>query len=191
MLVKASVSLTNRLISAGVIKSEEFDIYQFGIENTILKLIHLASYAALGVIIGKLPELIIFLMAFIPLREYSGGFHAKTPLRCYIVSCLTVSTVLLLFKFTTSYLINYSIPIALVGSFLLFLIIPVEAKDKPLDESEKIYYKSKGGFLILLELVLTLISRMIEWDKIGLILSLAIFYEMFIALAGKYIKSNN
>lgn len=191
MLGKASESLTNRLISVGVIKSEDFEIYQFGIENTILKLIHLASYIALGLIFGRLPELIIFLVAFIPLREYSGGFHAKTPLRCYVVSCITVFTLLLIMRFAPLGLMNYSIPIALVGSFLLFLVIPVEAKDKPLDESEKIYYKSKGGFLILLALILTLLFKMLNLDKIGFILSLAIIYEMIIAIAGKYIKGKD
>jgi accessory gene regulator B len=191
MLSKASESLTNRLISVGIVKAEDFDIYQFGIENTILKLIHMVSYIVLGLILGRLPELIIFLAAFIPLREYSGGFHAKTPLRCYIVSCITVFTVLLILRFSPTDMMNYSIPIALVGSFLLFLVIPVEAKDKPLDDSEKIYYKSKGGFLILLALILTLIFKMLELDKVGFILSLAIIYEMIIALAGKYIKGRD
>lgn len=191
MLGKASESLTNRLIAVGIIKSEDYEIYQFGIENTILKLIHMASYITLGLILGRLPELIIFLAAFIPLREYSGGFHAKTPFRCYIVSCITVFTFLLILIFSPEGIMDYSIPIALVGSFLLFLIIPVEAKDKPLDESEKIYYKSKGGFLILLALVLTLIFRMLNWDKAGFILSLALLYEMIIAIAGKYIKGKD
>lgn len=191
MLTKASVSLTNRLVSAGIVKSEDFEVYLFGIENTILKLIHMVSYVTLGIMLGKLPELVVFLAAFIPLREYSGGFHAKTPLRCYIVSCFTVFTVLFILRVVPDAMLNYSIPISLVGSLLLFLVIPVEAKEKPLDESEKIYYKSKGGFLILLILVLTLVFIILDWDKIAFILSLSLAYEMFIALVGKYIKSKD
>lgn len=191
MLDKASESLTNRLVSAGIVKSEDYEIYQFGIENTILKLIHMVSYITLGLILGSLPELFVFLAAFIPLREYSGGFHAKTPLKCYIVSCITVFTVLFILRFAPEAVMNYSIPIALVGSFLLFLVIPVEAKEKPLDESEKIYYKSKGGFLILSILVLTLIFIMLDLNKIAFILSLSLIYEMIIALAGKYIKGKD
>lgn len=191
MFEKASEGLTKRLVAAGVIKADDYDIYQFGIENTILKIVHMASYLILGLLFGRLPELIVFLIAFIPLREYAGGFHAKTPLRCYIISCSTVFTVLLLIRLASPVLMEYSIPIALIGSFLLFLVIPVEAQDKPLDESEKIYYKSKGGFLILLTLILTLLFKILQMDEIGFILSLALFYEMVIAIAGKYIKGKN
>lgn len=188
MLEKASERLTNHLISSGVIKSEDYEIYQFGIEHTMLKLIHLMSYVALGLIFGKIPELIIFLIAFIPLREYSGGFHAKTPLRCYLVSCLTVVSILLLFTFAINYLIPFNIIIALVGSIGLFFVIPVEAKEKPLDEEEKVYYKKKGRIILLIELLLVIIFKILQWNLVSLIVALSIFYEMFIVYAGKLKK---
>ena len=185
MVKKVSSGLTDYLIKKGVIENEVYDIYQFGIENTILKIIHLVSYIILGAIFGLLPELIIFLIVFIPLREYSGGYHAKTPLKCYIVSCFTVFSLLLIIQFTPETLLKYSILLALIGSFVLFLIVPVEAESKPLDDSEKIYYKSKAGFIIILILVLTLFLRTIELYNVSYILALCLIFEMVVAVTGR------
>ena len=188
MFGKAAERLTNRLIKNNIIKQEDFDIYQFGIENFIMKACHIVSYLILGICFKLVPELLIFLAAFIPLRENSGGYHAKTPLKCYIVSCGTVITYLCLMRFLPNDIMEYSSILALASSLVLFIIIPVESENKPLDETEMAYYKSKAGFLIIIELALVLIFRLLLWSELSFIIALSLFYELFVALAGIYTK---
>lgn len=197
MLDRAADRLANKLIKSRVIKEEEHELYQFGIETALLKGVHLMSYFILGILLGRVMELIIFLAVFIPLREYSGGFHASTKLRCYVVSCMTVFSMLVILKLFPKEYYGISIYLAMVSGALLFLLIPVETKNRPLDDSEKIYYKSKAGFIIVLLLVLSLFLFMMKQMSYSLILALGLFYELIAAIAGKVIiisekiKSNN
>ncbi len=168
---------------------EDYEIYQFGIENFIMKACHIISYLIIGILFGLLPELMVFLAAFIPLRENSGGYHAKTPIKCYILSCSTVVTIMCLIRFISESKMQYSIFMALIVSLILFLIVPVDTDNKHLDDSEMAYYKNKARFIIIIELGMILIFRMLLWNYISFILSLSLTYEMIIALAGIYIKS--
>jgi accessory gene regulator B len=184
MFNKLSESLTNRLIETGIINTDELEIYRFGLETLMMKLCHLASYLLLGIFFDKLLELLLFIAAFIPLREYAGGYHAKTPLRCYLVSCLTVISLLFLLHATPSQVMNYSIILAFLASTILFFVVPVESANKPLDESEKTYYRSKAGFLIIFILTGALVSRMLDWNYLSYILALSLAYEAVIAIVG-------
>ncbi len=188
MLSKASESLTNRLVKNNIIKVEDFEVYQFGIENFMIKACHIVSYIIIGFLFQQLPELLVFLAAFIPLRESSGGYHAKTPLKCYFLSCSTVITMMCLIYFMPESMMEYSIVLAVASSLILFLIVPVEAENKPLDEAEQTYYKSKAGFIIIIELGMVLIFRMLEWNELSFIIALSLTYELLIALAGIYKK---
>lgn len=52
----------------------------------ITVLINLISTIVIGVIAGNVFESIAFLVFYIPLRSYAGGYHASTPRRCYFIS---------------------------------------------------------------------------------------------------------
>lgn len=184
MFNKMSEGLTNRLVETGIINSDELETYRFGLENLMMKICHLVSYVLLGIFFDKLLELLLFIAVFIPLREYSGGYHAKTPLKCYFVSCLTVISLLFLLHVTPSQVMNYSIVLAFFSSIALFLVVPVQSANKPLDESEKAYYRSKAGFLISFILAGALLSRMLGWNYLSYILALSLAYEAIIAMVG-------
>ena len=184
MLSKVSGCLAGKLAKSNIIKEEDFEVYQFGIESFIMKACHLISYVTIGLLFRRLPELLVFLTAFIPLRECSGGYHAKTPLKCYILSCGTVITFLCLLLFIPVDKTQYSIILAVISSLILFFIVPVETENKPLSDAEVTYYKSKAGFIIIIELGLVLIFRMVLWNELSFILALSLTYELMIALAG-------
>lgn len=188
MLSKASECLAGKLVKNNIIKKEDFEIYKFGIESFIIKACHLVSYMIIGMVFRLLPELIVFLGAFIPLRESSGGYHAKTPVKCYILSCGTVISFLCLLILIPESKMEYSIILAAVSSLILFLIVPVETENKPLNDAEQTYYKSKAGFIIIIELGLALIFRMVWWNELSFILALSLTYELVIALAGMHTR---
>ncbi len=188
MLSKISKNLTNRLITNSIIKKEDLEVYRFGIENLTMRACHILSYLVIGFLFKLLPELLVFLTAFIPLRESSGGYHAKTPLKCYIFSCGTIITLMCLIRLIPVSMMEYSIALALVSGLILYLIVPVQTENKPLDEAENTYYKSKAGIIIIVELSVVLIFHMLLWKKLSFIVALSLSYELLIALAGIYIK---
>lgn len=195
MINKISESVTTKLMKSNIIKDEDFELYQFGIESFLMKAIHLISYLLIGVIFGRILELVVFLIALIPLRECSGGYHARTPLRCYIISCSTIFTFLCLLSFLPDAKLLFTIILALVTSFILFFIVPVETENKPLSDTEITHYRRKARFLIVIELSLAFVFYMVSWYVWSFIMTLSLSYELFIAIAGilakKASKDNN
>ncbi len=187
MFGKAADSMVNKLVEMKIIGAEDYELYRFGIETAFLKGIHLISYIILGLLLGKTTELVIFLFAFIPLREYAGGYHAATKLRCYIISCLSILSMLLILRALPEVYYSDSMYLAVFSGVLLLFLVPVETKNKLMDDSEKTYYKSKAGFIIVLLLTLALFLFMLNQFSFSFLLALGLFYELVAAVTGKII----
>ncbi len=85
MLQKLSEKLSSRLVSHGADPAME-PVYAYGIECTLSTVIILALLTAAGVIMGRVPEMLIFIAAWLPLRMLAGGAHASTHLLCTVIS---------------------------------------------------------------------------------------------------------
>ena len=91
-MVKSSVE---RLIRNGIIKESERELYYFGVNGLCLFLVNIATSVIIGILFGMLWQSLLFSAAYIPLRSYAGGYHAKTPGMCYILSTILIACVLM------------------------------------------------------------------------------------------------
>lgn len=76
------------MINRNVIDFREKEIYYYGLFVLLFNVIILISFIFVGYMCGKLYDAIMFLVFFMPLRLYIGGYHCKTPQKCFIVSNL-------------------------------------------------------------------------------------------------------
>lgn len=86
MFKKTACKITQRLCEKDIISERDFDLYEYGFNMGITVLLNLISTIVIGVIAGKVFESIAFLVFYIPLRSYAGGYHASTPRRCNFIS---------------------------------------------------------------------------------------------------------
>lgn len=142
---------SQKLADNKIINSEDMDLYSYGLKQGIIMLVNLLTTLAIGLVFGMLAESIILTAAYIPIRIYSGGYHSRTQLSCYIVSVIITIAELLLIKH-----LHINIYISLVLSIVFGLIIlflsPVEDQNKPLDSTEVIVYKKRSRVILLFEL---------------------------------------
>lgn len=84
MIKKLTNHILSYLISSNAIDDNEEtkDYYRYGIEITISSLINILLIIIIGIVSGNALESIVFLACFIPLRQFTGGFHAKTYFLC-------------------------------------------------------------------------------------------------------------
>lgn len=94
MLEKISEKITNRLIRKKAISHDDREIYEYGLKQLITALTDVVSIVILGIIFRELSGSVIFLIAFMSLRSYSGGYHASTPAKCYVLTVLATCAVL-------------------------------------------------------------------------------------------------
>lgn len=70
------------------IKEEDWDLYYLGIEVIVTTALTSLMIMALGITLRNFFGSVAFLLCFMSIRGYCGGYHAKTRIRCFFVSVL-------------------------------------------------------------------------------------------------------
>lgn len=189
MLNNFSNWIIEALSKSGFITKEDKEVYFFGVETALLKLLHFSTMLIVGTYVGMLLETFVFIISYSTLRVYAGGYHAKTRLRCYGISWLMILFVLLFAKFCPNQIVfAVSIVISLPSYIIVFLLSPVDNINKPLDDLEIHYYRIKTRIILSVELIISVILLFIHLMQISLIVTLSIFSVAIMLLAGKVQK---
>lgn len=155
MIHNISRSLAKRWAARGVIKESDVELYQYGLELIISTGVNIFIMIGISTAFGRPFIVVPYLLGFIPLRLFAGGYHAKSHLFCvlfntavYSVSCLIALNI------EESTAILASVIESCVSFALVFLFAPVPAKNKPLSIEEKkrnrrISLALTGIFLVL------------------------------------------
>lgn len=143
MINNISERIADSLVDAGAAPSEDKALYEYGIRQGILLVINIATAVLIGLLLGMFWQSIIFLLAYNPVRTYSGGYHARTPLVCYLLSIPMMVAVLMGIKML--HWNGYICAIALFCAVVIIEILaPVADPNKPINEREKIVYKGRA-----------------------------------------------
>ena len=146
----------DKLSKSGVISEEdqyERECIQYGLEITLSSLLGYILVFIISFIMNCIPEGMIFLLVFVFLRQFSGGYHADTYLRCNLTFSLSYLAVILLSQYTAKILISHKeLCILIFGLELILLSItaPVENRNKPIESVRRFYlYKLISCLLFL------------------------------------------
>ncbi len=185
MLNRIIQSILKLLVSENDISEEDINIYYFGLECIILKLVHYVSYIIIGVIMDDVISLLISACVFMPLRSFAGGYHAKTRLGCYMFSCMMVVCMCLTNRVT---MYNGVYVMALIiYNIIITVFSPIESSSNILDDKEKIIQKYKT-FAILGFFNILIIITMYKNVTIYRYLVNGIGLVAFLLLLGTYTK---
>ena len=144
--------ITNYLMKNGFVPREDREIYAYGLYLGIIMIINFITFILIGLFFKMVKESLVFMIFYIPLRTYAGGYHAKTPTRCYFLSILMILSVLLAVK-TASWTNSMVIGMSLLSGITIFALVPVEDGNKPLSNSQVIRYKKVARMILAIELI--------------------------------------
>ena len=164
---------------------EDKEIYRYGIQQGMIALVNLGTTMIIGMVFGKLLESILFMTAYIPLRSYAGGYHAKTAVRCYFFSIVMISAVLWVMRYVTYSGLICGCLTAISGSVIWFLV-PVEDRNKPLDDVEKVVYRKRARGIVLAESILSFLTMFCSWERLGMCITLVLCVLALMLLLGKW-----
>lgn len=175
--------MIEKLVFYNVIPEEETEIYTFGMECLVLKLIHCISYLGIAACFGMLPELIAIGCVLIPLRRSAGGYHAKTRTGCYLFSCFYVFIILFVSKAVINQYVWWG-ALALSDG-VIFFMSPVDNDNKKLDEKETLYYRKKSRHILILVNLCCILLTVLHFYKTGSLLGYGICGAAFLLLLQK------
>ena len=150
MIKKLSQYILQYLLRNNVIENtqDEKEYYQYGIEITISSVLNILLILGIGLVTWNILESVIFLLFFIPIRQFTGGFHANTYFKCNLSFCIVFSIVLILYHVTMEMMNSYlAILITFTCVILILVECPIENKNKPIPKERKRFHKFMAALL--------------------------------------------
>ena len=184
MLSAVSEKLTEKAVKCGCIQREQYDEYLFAVNMITNILITDLTMVLIGGIMGMLWECIVFWLFYKILRKYCGGFHFSTSLKCYASSCVMCPIVLVAVKYVP-YELYVWLSVAMVGSIILFMLSPVPAVNKPLDEKEFIMFGRVARILTVVVLSIDIIATFFGLHILSTLISISVICAAIYCIIGK------
>lgn len=176
--------IINNFIKQGIIPSEDSEIYAYGLYQGIVIIINILTYILISLYFKMVWESVIFLVCYIPLRTYAGGYHARTQVKCYFLSILMITLVILAIK-TVPWTSSIMIGLLLLGGSIIFVLSPVEDSNKPLSDSQKIVFKRIARTILLIELIIGITLLQMGYIMFVLPITLAMVVACIMVVFGR------
>lgn len=158
--------VVNYMIRNNIIEVAEKEIHAYGINLLIGFVKSVVTAFFIGVLFQAIWESILFTAAYIPLRRFAGGFHAKTEKRCYLYSTLLIICVILFIQYISFTKIAMILFLGF-ANITIFARSPMESENKPLSQLEKRIFRKKTIQALVMEDMIILISMIINQDIIA------------------------
>jgi len=150
-----SKKIAESLVCNGVVEEKEKAVYEYGFSIVFYNLINLGTMLLLSWLMGCIWESAIYAVCYIILRKFAGGYHAKGPITCYLVS--TAMFFISIFLATHINIDFCYILIIIVLALFGSRIVPVDTENKSLSEKEKKVYRYIVIFVFSFEMLLCLV----------------------------------
>ena len=151
-------------------------------------MIHIATVMIIGLCFNLFIESLVFYFSFIAIRKFAGGYHAKTPVRCYAFSVISSIIMLCLIKYANSVgnIFTYLLIIfELLCVVLIILMSPLDTENNPLNSYEKKWYKTLAVLISVCIFIISLFCVLTELKNIGCSLICGVIISTLVLLMRK------
>lgn len=170
MFVKIADNIVKWMLNSQIIEENKVVICKWGISHILDTAFNIATFLIIGILFNMPVETIVFTLGYIPLRIYAGGYHAKTPFRCWCLSNIILAVSLVIVKNAEKCYIAFGI-LSLIAVLGLIMLIPVEDLHKPLDQNDRKKYKKRGVAILAVEICLSVVFVLLQYSQISLVLN--------------------
>lgn len=158
MIKKLALATATYFSAKGQYSEESINVYAYGFEILIATIWNAIGLLLLSLLMGVVPESIVFSLALIPLRSTAGGYHTQNHWSCFL-STMIVFVLITLFLQSISYtmLTSYVAFAALVSSVLVWLFSPFRAINNPLKKEQKAIFRKRSLTITTINMAITII----------------------------------
>lgn len=180
MISKAVSVLVEKQLENQLLQKEDVSVYRYGYTLIFEVAINILISCLIGILLGDMPAVITFLLVFMPLRSYAGGYHADKAWKCIILSnCVILLVILLSRADFLRYFQFLFIPAEILIGGLVCKLAPVQSKNKRIDDREAKYYKSVVIKIYVIQVMAGIILFILGVSKIVNIILLTHFVVLF------------
>lgn len=157
-MIKLISSKAARYLCSNETDTDSLELYEYAIYVVLSSIFHIATIVVLGVFFNMIIESVVFYFSFISIRKFAGGYHAKTPTKCYLFSILSNIIILYFIKLVNGVSVIFVFSLIMFELFcvvLILLISPLVTENNPLKTSEKKMYRIIAVFISILIFIIS------------------------------------
>lgn len=158
MLEKWVARFVDSQIAHGSIKAEDRNIYKYGYQVLAEYCLNLSAAVLIAFFFRACGIVLVFTIAYMAVRSYAGGYHAKTTLGCFLMSAIMLIGVILAVRAAAG--LEGCGRLLIMEILLLpyiFIKVPIPIKNRPLSENEKRHFGKAARMLCGAELAVELL----------------------------------
>lgn len=190
LISKISVKIADNLVESQHVQGSEREVYIYGLETFMVHFINFLSTLVLALFMRQAWEYLVFSFLFMPLRSNAGGYHASSPLRCYLLSTGITVAALLLVRYLPVLNHAWGIFLLLAAALVVLMLVPVGTPNKPLDPEEKKVYGYRARIILAIEVCLCVLCFVFSWFTVFWLIVLVISTVALSLIAGLFVEKN-
>ena len=142
------------LVTVQAITEDDKELYAYAVYSFLFGLIPIALSLAFGIISGMIAESFFLIVPFLIIRKFSGGFHLKSALLCFILtSCLLASALAIVHLIANAQQhILLSIAV-MIATTVIFVFSPIDSEERALNSSEIVQYRTIARVISIVFLI--------------------------------------
>lgn len=173
-------TIVDEWVKAGVIEESDSPLYYFGLYEGGIFVIEVLVTLVIASIMQSLWVGMIFFLAFFSIRRFSGGFHAETRVRCFIVSVFVVVGAMKGIALLCNCHSFHMVLISGICSVVIGIMSPIENEKRTLTTQERMIHKKRLLLILLFELVFSIILALLEQKVMLSCVTMAILVCLFL-----------
>lgn len=176
MINHLSKSIALFFAKKNIISYDELDSYIYGFQIIFSTILNWSVIFLIMIYTSKFIETILYVCSILILRHHTGGYHAKTPIRCCILSVSAYILVLLVLNLSMSTNVMLCAIILLIISLICILrFAPIAHKNNPVSDKSLKHHKKFSVLFSLLIALITIVFILIKQYTLAVVLILGMF----------------
>lgn len=186
MISKLSAQITKGLLKKNIISDEEKELYDYGLFMMISYVAFFFISVLFGIALNILLPSILFYISFCLVRNFSGGIHANSEIKCDILTTISIFISELLIKICIDYrLVKIAFAMLIISVVCLCTIKPVATSQKEINEQEKSCFHRKVIIFSFIFLSLAILSAKLKFYNITVSFSMGLSLSNILLILGK------
>ena len=182
MINRLSKSIALFFAKNSIISNDDIDSYIYGFQLLLSILLNLSTISLIMIYSGKIKETILYITSTFVLRHHTGGYHAKTPERCFIYILILIIVNIVTIK-PSIIILGLLIPSFIV----IWKLSPIVHENNPVRESDLYRHRQYSIIISIFIMCTVIIFVLIKQYTLSLVLSLG-FFQVSISLLFEKIK---
>jgi len=175
MIQNIAEEISLRLVSNKIISIDNRIYYTYGIELVLNNFIIFLSIALIGILTKMIFISLIYVVTYCSIRNYVGGYHCKTHMKCYF----TTLSLYLLMLFLNYYLSNnrliFSYILIAIAIPIIYIFAPVDYGNGSISDDDRKTYRIKSIILIAISLAIYIWANILHLTEVSFAIAWAIF----------------